>query len=198
MSSQWPPDGAPSWFTVKACPATVSVPVLGGPALAEIANSTVPFPCPGPGAVIAIQSNVYGGKTATFDIVPRSREEQRSWLAEHSGAYPAVVATSGSTMLGFGSLSRYRGRPAYATTVEDSVYVDDDHRAQGVGRALLAELTRLATAHGFHTVVGRVVGDNEASIALHRSCGFELVGVEREVGRKLGRWLDVAVLQRML
>src|SRR5205807_1943672 len=136
--------------------------------------------------------------TATFDIVPRSREEQRSWLAEHSGAYPAVVATSGSTMLGFGSLSRYRGRPAYATTVEDSVYVDDDHRAQGVGRALLAELTRLATAHGFHTIVGRVVGDNEASIALHRSCGFELVGVEREVGRKLGRWLDVAVLQRML
>jgi phosphinothricin acetyltransferase len=82
--------------------------------------------------------------------------------------------------------------------VEDSVYVDTAHRAQGVGRAVLAELTRLATAHGFHTVVGWVVGDNEASIALHRSCGFELVGVEREVGRKLGRWLDVAVLQRML
>jgi phosphinothricin acetyltransferase len=136
--------------------------------------------------------------TATFDIVPRSREEQRSWLAEHSGAYPAVVAVSERSLLGFGSLSRYRGRPAYATTVEDSVYVDNDQRAQGVGRALLAELTRLATAHGFHTVVGRVVGDNEASIALHRSCGFELVGVEREVGRKLGRWLDVAVLQRML
>ena len=136
--------------------------------------------------------------TATFDLVPRSGEEQRSWVAEHSGAYPAVVASSGSSLLGFGSLSRYRGRPAYATTVEDSVYVDIDHRAKGVGRALLAELTRLATAHGFHTVVGRVVGDNEASIALHRSCGFELVGVEREVGRKLGRWLDVAVLQRML
>ena len=136
--------------------------------------------------------------TATFDILPRSREEQRSWLAEHTGAYPAIVATSGSSVLGFGSLSRYRDRPAYATTVEDSVYVDGEQRKQGVGRALLAELTRLALAHGFHTVVGRVVGDNEASIALHRSCGFELVGMEREVGRKLGRWLDVAVLQRML
>lgn len=135
---------------------------------------------------------------ATFDIVPRSPEEQRSWLAEHAGAYPAVVATSGSSVLGFGSLSRYRDRPAYATTVEDSVYVDSERRNQGVGRGLLAELTRLATAHGFHTVVGRVVGDNQASIALHRSCGFELVGMEREVGRKLGRWLDVAVLQRML
>jgi phosphinothricin acetyltransferase len=135
---------------------------------------------------------------ATFDIVPRSLEEQRSWLAEHSGAYPAIVAISGSSLLGFGSLSRYRGRPAYATTVEDSVYVDADHRSRGVGRSLLAELARLATAHGFHTIIGRVVGDNEASIALHRSCGFELVGVEREVGRKMGRWLDVAVLQRMI
>jgi phosphinothricin acetyltransferase len=136
--------------------------------------------------------------TATFDIVPRSPEEQRSWLSEHSGAYPAIVATSGGSVLGFGSLSRYRDRPAYATTVEDSVYVDSERRKQGVGRALLDELTRLATAHGFHTVVGRVVGDNQSSISLHRSCGFELVGMEREVGRKLGRWLDVAVLQRML
>ena len=136
--------------------------------------------------------------TATFDIVPRSQGEQRSWLAEHSGAYPAIVATSGTSLLGFGSLSRYRGRAAYATTVEDSVYVDADHRAKGVGRALLGELTRLATERGFHTIIGRVVGDNEASIALHRSCGFELVGVEREVGRKMGRWLDVAVLQRMI
>jgi phosphinothricin acetyltransferase len=135
---------------------------------------------------------------ATFDIVPRSPEEQQTWLAEHAGAYPAIVATSGNSVLGFGSLSRYRGRPAYSTTVEDSVYVDSERRKQGVGRGLLAELTRLATAHGFHTVVGRVVGDNAASIALHRSCGFELVGMEREVGRKLGRWLDVAVLQRML
>jgi L-amino acid N-acyltransferase len=136
--------------------------------------------------------------TATFDIVPRSQEEQRSWLAEHSGAYPVIISALRGSLTGFGSLSRYRGRAAYATTVEDSVYVDADHRGEGIGRALLAELTRLATAHGFHTVIGRVVGDNEASIALHRACGFELVGIEREVGRKHGRWLDVAVMQRMV
>ena len=57
---------------------------------------------------------------------------------------------------------------------------------------------RLATAHGFHTVMGRVVGGHEASIGLHQACGFELVGVEKEVGRKFGRWLDVAVMQRLL
>ena len=52
--------------------------------------------------------------------------------------------------------------------------------------------------HGFHAVIARVVGDNEASIALHRACGFDLVGVEREVGRKHRQWLDVVELQRLL
>jgi phosphinothricin acetyltransferase len=67
-----------------------------------------------------------------------------------------------------------------------------------VGRALLDELVELATRLGFHTVVARVGGGNDASIRLHVACGFELVGTEREIGRKFGRWLDVVVLQRML
>jgi phosphinothricin acetyltransferase len=101
-------------------------------------------------------------------------------------------------VLGFGSLSSYRDRPSYSTTVENSVYVAEEHRGEGVGRVLLDELVRLGTLHGFHSMVARVGGDNGASIALHRACGFELVGVEREIGRKFNRWLDVAVLQRML
>jgi L-amino acid N-acyltransferase len=82
--------------------------------------------------------------------------------------------------------------------VEDSVYVDAAWRGHGVGRALLDELVSLARTRGFHTVIARTAGDNAASIALHEACGFRLVGVEKEVGRKFGRWLDVAILQRML
>jgi phosphinothricin acetyltransferase len=139
------------------------------------------------------------GSTATFDLRPRTPEEQAAWMAEHRGTYPVVVAVDGDgTVLGFGSLSTYRDRPSYATTVEDSVYVDGDHRGGGVGRALLEELVRLGTLHGFHSMIALVGGDNSASIALHLACGFEEVGVEREIGRKFNRWLDVAVLQRML
>jgi phosphinothricin acetyltransferase len=136
--------------------------------------------------------------TVTFDITPRSTDAQRAWIADHQGAHPAVVAVAGREVVGFGSLSRYRDRPAYSTTVEDSVYVHRQHRGSGVGRALLEELVQLAGAHGFHSVMGRIVGGHEASIALHRSCGFVLVGVEREVGRKFGRWLDVVVMQRLI
>ena len=139
------------------------------------------------------------GSTATFDLVPRTVDEQLAWLAEHRGPYPAVVAVDeGETVLGFGSLSEYKNRPSYATTVENSVYVGAAHRGRGVGRLLLRELVELATRHGFHSVIARVGGDNTTSIALHRDCGFTLVGVEREVGRKFNRWLDVSVLQRLL
>ena len=165
------------------------------------------------------------GSTVTFDMVPRSPSDQLAWLVEHGGAHPAIVAVdenegredageSGDSggvvggevvggrvvggVLGFASVSPYRNRPAYSTTVEDSVYVRPDCRGQGVGRLLLSDLVELTAAHGFHCVMARIVGGHEASIALHRSCGFQLVGVEREVGRKFGRWLDVVVMQRLL
>ena len=66
------------------------------------------------------------------------------------------------------------------------------------GRAILEELVHLAGDHGFHAVIARTEGSNEPSIALHKACGLEVVGVEREVGRKHGRWLDVIELQLLL
>ena len=136
--------------------------------------------------------------TVTFDLVPRTLADQVAWLGQHGGVHPAVVAELGGEIVGFGSLAPYRSRPAYATTVEDSVYVRRDQRGHGCGRAILSELVRLATLHGFHAIMARVVGGHEASIALHQACGFGLVGVEREVGRKFGRWLDVVLMQRLI
>lgn len=139
--------------------------------------------------------------TNTFDLVPRSVRDQRSWIDRHQGAHPAIVALDDADprkVLGFAVVSPFRDRAAYATTVEDSVYVHRDARGRGVGRTLLEELLRLAGAQGFHAVIARISSDNTPSIALHRACGFDVVGVEREVGRKHGRWLDVMELQRML
>jgi phosphinothricin acetyltransferase len=150
------------------------------------------------------------GSTNTFDMVARTLEEQEAWLLEHRGVHPAIVAVDPGAdaggpvganreiVLGFGSLSPFRERSGYAATAENSVYVDRAHRGRGIGRALLAELLTLASAHGFHSVIARVAGHNETSIGLHRAAGFELVGVEREVGRKHRQWLDVVELQRLL
>lgn len=145
-----------------------------------------------------IYNHYVNHSTTLFDMVARTLDEQVQWIDEHAGGHPAVVAELGGQIVGFGSLSPFRSRPAYSTTVEDSVYLLDGHQGRGVGRALLTELLRLAAAHGFHSVMARITGDNAPSIALHAACGFTTVGTEREVGRKFGQWLDVVEMQKML
>ena len=161
-------------------------------------------------AIRAIYNVEVLGSTNTFDMVARTKAEQEQWLREHRGVHPAVVAVEdpsmaeghagarGEIVLGFGSLSAFRERSGYAATAENSLYVDRAHRGKGVGRAILDELLALASAHGFHSVIARVAGHNETSIGLHRAAGFELVGVEREIGRKHRQWLDVVELQRLV
>jgi phosphinothricin acetyltransferase len=150
-------------------------------------------------AIRSIYNTEVTGSRVTFDLVPRSVVEHWAWMAVHRGAYPVIVAVDeGGVVAGFASLSPYRPRPGYSTSVEDSVYVSEQRRGLGVGGLLLGEIVEMAAAHGFHSIIARIVADHEASIALHRSCGFELVGIEKEIGRKHGKWLSVAIMQRML
>jgi len=152
-------------------------------------------------AIRAIYNVEVNGYTSTFDLVPRTLDQQRTWLAERSGAFSAVVATledDPGQVVGFAALSPYKERAAYRTTVENSVYVSREHSGLGIGSTLMRHLIDVARESGFHSVVARIEASSEASRALHTSVGFDLVGVEREVGRKFNRWLDVAIMQLML
>jgi phosphinothricin acetyltransferase len=149
--------------------------------------------------IAAIYNYEVENTTATFDLVPRTIEAQREWLAARSGAFSAIVAyESGAGVIGFAALSTYRDRAGYRTTVENSVYVHRDHQRRGVGRLLLTALLDVARDSGFHTVVARIDSQSAGSLALHRSLGFVEVGVERQIGRKFGRWLDSVIMQKML
>ena len=142
--------------------------------------------------------------TVTMDIVPRTLADQLRWIDDHRGIHGAVVAcdddpaSGNERVLGFASISPWRSRAAYSTSVENSVYVDRDHQGRGIGRILLDDVLRVAVDSGFHTCFARIMSGHEASIRLHASRGFELTGVEREVARKFGRWIDVTVMQKML
>ncbi len=152
-------------------------------------------------AIRSIYNHEVQNHTTTLDLVPRSLEDQQEWIAQRSGAFSAVVAVVKATpdsVVGFASMSPYRERAAYSTTVENSVYVSRAHGGLGIGRALMDGLIDTARGSGFHSMIARIEASGDASLALHRACGFELVGVERQVGRKFGRWLDMAVMQLML
>ena len=152
------------------------------------------------GEIVEIYNREVTGSTSTFDIVPRSLDDQKRWLLERSGAFAAIVAVDGSSgrIVGFASLSPYKERAAYRTTVENSVYVHRDFARRGIGAMLLNELIVIARTSGFHALIARIEASGEGSRALHAACGFELVGIEREVGRKFNRWLSVALMQKLL
>ena len=150
-------------------------------------------------AIATIYNAHVTGSTATFDLIPRSVDEQRAWLIDRSGAHAVLVAEDDEgTLVGFASLSPFRDRPAYTTTVESSIYVDPTHQRRGLGLRLLEALIATARSHGFHTIIARVADSREASINLHARAGFAVVGVEREVGRKFNRWMDVTIMQLLL
>jgi L-amino acid N-acyltransferase YncA len=150
-------------------------------------------------AIADIYNYEVENSTATFDLVPRAVEDQRQWIAARSGAFSAIVAENAERhVIGFAALSTYRDRAGYRTTVENSVYVHREHQRCGVGRLLLSSLIEVARDSGFHTMVARIDSQSLGSLALHRSMGFLEVGIEREIGRKFGRWLDSVIMQKML
>ena len=150
-------------------------------------------------AICEIYNHEVQFETSTFDLVPRTLEIQAAWITARSGAFSAIVAvTPEDEVVGFGALSEYRDRAAYSTSVENSVYVKRDLGRRGIGRLILTTLLEQAADTGFHVVMARIEASGTASRALHESCGFTLVGIEREIGRKFGKWLDVALMQCVL
>jgi phosphinothricin acetyltransferase len=138
--------------------------------------------------------------TGTFEEVPPSVEEMTERFAEVVGqGWSWLVATDATGVLGFAYYTQFRDRSAYRFCVEDSVYVREDVRGQGVGKALVTRLIDDATARGMRQMIA-VIGDSEntGSIGVHASLGFQMAGTLRSAGVKFGRWLDVVSMQRPL
>jgi len=151
-------------------------------------------------AILAILNDAIVHSTALYDYAPRARESMVSWFAaKREGRFPVIGAVDAQgTLMGFGTYGRFRPHPAYKYTVEHSVYVHRDHRGQGLGRQVLDALVAAATRQAYHVMVGAIDADNAGSIALHESLGFERTGCLPQVGFKFGRWLDLALYQRIL
>ena len=151
-------------------------------------------------AITAIYAHHVLHGTGTFEEAPPDEAEMaRRIAAVQDKGWPWLVAEEGGRILGFAYLAQFRPRSAYRHAGEDSVYVRDDIRGQGVGKALVAALLRRGEECGFRQVFA-VIGDSEnvGSIGLHVSLGFRQVGLMRSAGAKFGRWLDVVTMQRAI
>lgn len=145
--------------------------------------------------------NHYVRETAiTFDLEPKTLEQRRVWLDGFSdtGRHQCFVAVKEGRAIGWASSGRFRERAAYDTTVETSVYLAPDSCGQGLGRRLYQTLLDVLAGEDIHRAYGGVTQPNDASNRLHARMGFTRAGVLDEVGRKFGRYWDVAVWLRAL
>lgn len=139
--------------------------------------------------------------TITFDLSPFSVEQrQANWMChyDHSGRYRLFVAESDGEVVGYASSSKLRTKAAYDTSVEASIYLCDTAQGQGIGKQLYSMLFQTLAQEDIHRVYAGITLPNQASIALHKKFDFEQVGLFREVGRKFGRYWDVAWFEKTM
>lgn len=143
--------------------------------------------------------HVLTGGGSFEQVPPDTAEMTRRRDAVRAEGYPYIIAEIDGLVVGYAYAGRYRPRPAYLYSVENSVYVDQQAHRRGIGVALLTELIDRCTAAGYRQMVA-VIGDSEnhGSIRLHRKMGFHQVGIVEAIGFKFGRWLDSVIMQRPL
>ena len=148
------------------------------------------------GEVAEIYAHHVQHGTATYELDPPGVAEIAARMARVIDAgWPWLVARDqAGTMLGYGYVAQFRARAAYRYAGEDSIYVRNDCRGQGVGKALLSALLTASEAAGFRQIYAVIGGAEPASIKLHSALGFVHSGLLRGSGRKAGLWLDTVFM----
>lgn len=159
-------------------------------------------------AILAISNHYVATSAANFAIEPESLESWQRAFDETSAMYPWLVAVGRLSsplpppaggeggVVGFAKASPWKGRCAYASSAEVTVYVHPEQHRRGIGRALYGRLLEILQAQGYHTLLAGITTPNPASERLHESFGFQCAGTFRGVGWKFDAWHDVAYWQR--
>jgi len=151
-------------------------------------------------AIAAIYAHHVLHGTGTFETEPPTPADMAARRADVlARGLPYLVAERDGRVLGFAYCNWFKPRPAYRFSAEDSIYIDEAARGQGLGIALLAALERAAVAAGVRKLFA-VIGDsaNAGSIGVHRKQGFSDAGAIRDCGWKFGRWLDIVFMEKSI
>ena len=149
-------------------------------------------------SIAAIYNQGMDERLATFETTHRTGTDIRKQLEEKADRFPTIVVVKNDRVVAFSTASSYRSRPCYAGIAEHSVYVDRDARQQGVGALALQALLDVYEERGFWKIVSRIFPENQASLRLHKTLGFRVVGVYERHGKLDNQWRDCVIVEKLL
>lgn len=167
----------------------------GGPAGTATIRAATPDDA---GAICAIYNHYVAETVVTFEETPVAVAEMARRIAETLDRFPWLVAERDGAVAGYAYASTWKRRAAYRYSVETTVYLQPDATRRGYGYALYARLIEELRRGGLHGAIGGIALPNPASVRLHEKLGFAKIGHFREVGFKLGRWVDVGYWELLL
>ena len=148
--------------------------------------------------IAAIYAPFVESTPISFELEPPDAAEMRRRIVSTMERYPWLVCEKDNEILGYVYASQHRTRAAYQWSVDTAVYTRSDFRRSGLGRALYTSLLAVLPLQGFYNAYAGIALPNEASVGLHEAMDFDLIGIYRSVGYKMGRWHDVGWWQRAL
>ena len=149
-------------------------------------------------AIADIYNQSIAAGDTTMDCVFYSADEMRSLAKKFNDRETILVGEQENTIIGWGIIKRYSDRLGYRVCCETSVYLDLNQTGNGYGSILQAELLQKVADFGYHHVVAKILASNQGSIDFHKRFGFELVGIQKEIGFLRGRWHDMVIMQLIL
>jgi L-amino acid N-acyltransferase YncA len=150
-------------------------------------------------AILEIYNEVIINTTAVYSEQPHTLQMRLDWFKDRvANNFPVIIADADGAVAGFSSFGHFRVWPCYRYTVEVSVYVDVAYRGKGISKLLSQALIERAREMNMHAIIAGISADNEVSIKLHQSLGYQEVAHFKQVGYKFGRWLDLKFLELLL
>jgi len=149
-------------------------------------------------AIAEIYNEAVHAGNATMDDRTKSEQDMLDLISSFTERETILVLEESSRVVGWGIIKRYSDRPGYRFACETSVYLRDSHTRRGLGTAIKRAIIERCRSYRYHHLVAKIFADNRGSVEYNLRLGYELVGIQREVGYKNGGWQDIAILQLVL
>ena len=135
---------------------------------------------------------------ATMDEQPKTADDFAGRIDALNPRERMLVLELEGKIIGWGLIQKYSPRSGYRHACEVSVYLDRNHLRRGYGSLLKKAQFQFCRQHGYHHLVSKVLEPNHASIAANQNLGFEIVGIQKEIGYLNGKWIDMVIMQKIL